>query len=107
MGNAAVDYWSYEFKRYVQQRAEMGAHVRLLEADYKTCVRDGLSVARALYELAGLPWTREGEAAMRQWDIDNPRHKLGSYGYSLADYGWCEDRIYEAFGSVAVEWKGK
>jgi hypothetical protein len=102
VGNAAVDYWAYEFKRYVRQRAEMGSHVRLLEADYNRCVSDGLSVARELYELAGMPWTREGEAAMRQWDIDNPRHKLGSYGYSLEDYGWSEARIYEAFGPVAL-----
>ena len=107
VGTVAVDYWSYEFKRYVQQLAEKSAQVRLLEADYSRCVSDGLSVARELYELAGLPWTREGEAAMRQWDIDNPRHKLGSYGYCLEDYGWSEDKIAGAFGPVAAEWKGK
>ena len=107
VGNAAVDYWAYEFKRYIEQRLQMGSHVRLIEADYNTCVSDGLSVARELYELAGLPWTREGEAAMRQWDIDNPRHKLGSYGYRLEDYGWSEASIYEAFGPVAQQWKGK
>jgi hypothetical protein len=107
VGNAAVDYWAYEFKRYVEQRAAMAPHVRLLEADYSRCVSDGIGVARDLYDLAGLPWTREGEAAMRQWDIANPRHKLGSYGYSLEDYGWSEGRIYEAFGPVAAEWKGK
>ena len=44
---------------------------------------------------------------MRQWDIANPRHKLGSYGYSLEDYGWSEERIAEAFGPVAEEWRGK
>ena len=107
VGNAAVDYWAYEFKRYIEQRAARGAHVRLLEADYNICVSDGISVARDLYDLAGLPWTREGEAAMRRWDIDNPRHKLGSYGYSLEDYGWSEDKIYAAFGPVAQQWKGK
>ena len=107
VGNAAVDYWTYEFKRYVEQLASKGAHVRLLEADYNRCVSDALSVARELYELADLAWTREGETAMRQWDMDNPRHKLGSYGYRLEDYGWSETGIYEAFGPVAAEWKGK
>jgi hypothetical protein len=85
----------------------MGANVRLLETDYSRCVSDGLGVARELYDLAGLPWTREGEAAMRQWDIDNPRHKLGTYGYDLEDYGWSEAKIDEAFGPVAREWRGR
>jgi len=107
VGNYTVDYWAYELKRYLKQLAEKGAEVRLLEADYNVCVSDGLSVARELYELAGMPWTKEGEAAMRQWDIDNPRHKLGSYGYQLEDYGWSEEKIAEAFGPVAEEWRGK
>jgi len=107
VGQYTVDYWAFELKRYLEQRAAMGSHVRLLEADYNRCVSDGLSVARELYELAGLPWTREGEAAMRQWDIDNPRHKLGSYGYSLGDYDWSEQKIAAAFGPVAEQWRGK
>lgn len=107
VGQYTVDYWAYEFKRYVKQRAEMGSNVRLLEADYSRCVSDGIGVAQELYALHGLPWTREGEAAMRQWDIDNPRHKLGSYGYSLDDYGWSAEKIEQAFGPVAPEWRGK
>ena len=107
VGQYTVDNWAYETKRYLQQREDKGPEVRLLECDYKTSVADGTSIARDLYDLAGLPWTREGEAAMRQWDIDNPRHKLGSYGYDLEDYGWSEEKIAEAFGPVAEEWRGK
>ena len=107
VGQYTVDIWAYETKRYLAQREEMGPEVRLVEADYNTCVSDGLSVARQVYEAHGLPWTDAGEAAMRQWDIDNPRHKLGSYGYDLADYGWSEEKIAEAFGPVAEEWRGK
>ena len=44
---------------------------------------------------------------MRQWDIDNPRHKLGSYGYALEDYGWNQDKIEAAFGPIAREWRGR
>ena len=107
VGQYTVDYWGYELKRYLRQRQEMGADVRLIEADYNRCVSDGLSVAREVYELHNFPWTREGEAAMRQWDLDNPRHKLGSYGYTLEDYGWSEEKIAEAFGPVTEEWRGK
>jgi hypothetical protein len=107
VGQYTVDIWAYETKRYLQQLKDKGPQVRLLEADYNTCVEDGISVARDLYDLAGLPWTREGEAAMRLWDVDNPRHKLGSYGYDLEDYDWSEARIDEAFGPVAQEWRGK
>jgi hypothetical protein len=107
VGRYTIDYWGFELARYLQQRAEMPASVRLLEVDYSRCVSDGLSVARDLYDLAGMPWTNEGEAAMRQWDIDNPRHKLGSYGYSLEDYGWSEEKIADAFGPVVEEWRSK
>lgn len=107
VGQYTIDIWAYELKRFLAQRAAMGAHVRLLEADYNVCVSDGLSVARDLYDLAGLPWSRQGEAAMRQWDTANPRHKLGVYGYDLEDYGWSAEKIAEAFGPVAAEWEGK
>lgn len=106
VGNYTVDYWSFELKRYLRQRDELAGKVKLLETPYNRCVSDALSVARELYELAGLPWTVEGEAAMRQWDIDNPRHKLGSYGYQLEDYGWSVEKVEEAFGPVAIEWHG-
>lgn len=107
VGDYTVHYWAYELKRYLGQLQEKGSNVRLIEADYNRCVSDALSVAREVYELADLPWTKEGEAAMRQWDIDNPRHKLGSYGYALEDYGWSEERLAEAFGPVAEEWRGR
>ena len=107
VGDYTVHFWAFELKRYLKQRDELAGRVRLLETPYTRCVNDALSVARELYELAGLPWTPEGEAAMRQWDIDNPRHKLGSYGYSLEDYGWNAEKIEEAFGPVAVEWRGR
>jgi hypothetical protein len=107
VGQYTIDYWAYELKRYLAQLAGKGPEVRLLEADYGACVSDGIGVARDLYDLAGLAWTRDGEAAMRQWDIDNPRHKLGAYGYELADYGWSEEKIAEAFGPVVDQWRGK
>ena len=102
-----VEYWSYELNRHLRHKAELGSRLRMVETPYSRCVNDALSVARELYELAGLPWTPEGEAAMRQWDIDNPRHKLGSYGYKLEDYGWDEDKVEQAFGPVGREWRGR
>ena len=107
VGNYTIDYWAYELKRYLAQRKELGDRVRIVETPYRRCVSDALNVAREVYELAGLPWTKEGEAAMRQWEIDNPRHKLGSYSYALEDYGWNETKIVEAFGPVAREWRGR
>lgn len=102
-----VDYWSYELNRYQMQKAALGDSIRLVEADYKTCVADGISVARETYAKAGLPWTTEGEAAMRQWDIGNPRHKLGSYDYKLEDWGWSSATIEAAFGPSGPDWRGR
>lgn len=104
--NETVEYWSYELNRYQMQRSALRDTVRLVEAPYQTCVSDGLSVARAIYEKHGLPWTPEGEAAMRQWDIDNPRHKLGSYDYKLEDWGWSAEKVEQAFGPIGAEWRG-
>jgi Sulfotransferase family len=107
VGNYTIDFWAYELKRYLAQREALGSKVRIVEAPYRRCVSDAISVAREVYELADRPWTREAEAAMRQWDVDNPRHKLGSYGYALEDYGWNAAKIAAAFGAVAEQWRGR
>ncbi len=107
VGQYTIDYWAFELKRFLSQRAAMGTDVRLVEVDYNRCVSDGLSVAREVYDAHNLPWTCAGEAAMGQWDTANPRHKLGVYGYDLEDYGWSAEKIAEAFGPVAAEWEGK
>lgn len=107
MGDETVEYWSYELNRYQQQRRALGSRLRIVETPYTRCLNDALSVAREVYALHNFPWTREGEQAMRQWDIDNPRHKLGSYGYALEDYGWTAEKVEDAFGPIAQEWRGR
>lgn len=101
-----VEYWSYELNRYQEQRRVLGDRIRIVETPYRRCGDDALSVAQEVYALAGMPWTAEGERAMRQWEQKNPRHKLGSYGYSLEDYGWTKDRVEAAFGPIAQQWRG-
>ncbi len=106
LGNSTVEYWSYELNRYQAQRRELGDEIRVLETPYRRCVDDALGVTRAAYELHGLSWTREGEEAMLAWERSNPRHKLGSYDYSLEDYGWTTKRVEQAFGPIAESWRG-
>jgi Sulfotransferase family len=101
-----VEYWSYELQRYQEQRRKLSTRIRIMEVPYRRCVNDALSVAKELYELHNLPWTAEAEAAMRKWDHENPRHKLGSYGYSLEDYAWSQERVEQAFGPIAKQWQG-
>ena len=105
LGDETVEYAVHELSRYVRQRRELEGRVRLLEIGYKRCVNDAMNVARELFDLAGLPWTEEGEAGMRGWEERNPRHKLGSYGYSLEDYGWSKDKVKAAFGPIEEEWR--
>ena len=106
MADELIEYWVYELNRYQRQVAELGDSLRLVETPYNRCVNDALSVAREVYEMHNFPLTPEGEAAMRQWDVDNPRHKLGSYTYSLEDYGWSREKVEEAFGQIAIDWRG-
>lgn len=107
MGDETVEYWSYELNRYQHQRGALGNRLRIVETSYNRCVNDALNVAREIYALHDLPWTREGEKAMRQWDIDNPRHKLGAYDYALENYGWTAEKVEQAFGPIAQEWRGQ
>jgi hypothetical protein len=106
LGDQTVEYWSYELNRYREQRRWLGARIRILETPYRRCVDDALGVARELYALHSIPWTREREEAMLEWERNNPRHKLGSYGYSLEDYGWTAKRVEKAFGPIADTWRG-
>ena len=106
MGDETVEYWAYELSRYQRQKAELGTSLRLVEAPYTRCVNDALSVAREVYEVAGLARSSEAETAMRDWDRRNPRHKLGAYGYALEDYGWNAERVEAAFGPIAQTWRG-
>jgi hypothetical protein len=107
MADICVEYWAYELHRYERQRKELGNKLRIVETPYNRCVNDALSVAREVYELHNFPWTTEGEKAMRQWDMDNPRHKLGSYGYALKDYGWSAEKVEAAYGPIAQQWRGR
>lgn len=107
MGDETVEYWSYELNRFQEQKRALGDRLRIVETPYSRCVNDAISVAREVYALAGLPWTPQGEAAMRAWDEMNPRHKLGSYGYALEDYGWSTERVEAAFGPIATQWRGR
>ena len=107
VGDEVVDYWRYELDRHQKQKAELADSLRLVEVPYSRCVNDAMSVAREVYDRHSFPLTPEGETAMRRWDTDNPRHKLGSYSYRLEDYGWSGERIEAAFGQIARDWKGK
>jgi hypothetical protein len=60
---------------------------------YSAISRDPVAATGAIYEFAGLPFTRESEAGMRAWLAANPADKHGRHSYSLADYGLTEARV--------------
>ncbi|MEZ5743079.1 MAG: sulfotransferase [Sphingomonadaceae bacterium] len=106
MGDETVEYWSFELARYRRQKAELGDRLKIVETPYSRCVNDAMAVAQEVFALAGLELDAASEAAMNDWEARNPRHKLGSYGYALEDYGWSAARVEEAFGPVAGQWRG-
>jgi Sulfotransferase family len=105
-GDETVEYWSFELNRYQQQRRALENRIRIVEATYQECVSDALGIAREVYSQHGLPWTMQGEQAMLAWEQKNPRHKKGSYDYSLEEYGWNAVRVEQAFGPIAELWRG-
>ncbi len=108
VGQYTVDIWAYETKRYLQQLKDKGPRSSAAGSGLQRLRQRRPFTSRAISTISpACPGPSEGEAAMRQWDVDNPRHKLGSYGYALEDYGWSEEKIAEAFGPVAEDWRGR
>ena len=60
-------------------------------------VRSPEPVIEKLSRFAGIPLDGASRARMLQWNAGNPKDKHGRHDYSLAEYGYTEERIEEVF----------
>jgi len=106
VADETVEYWAYELHRFLAQIDKLGDKVRIVQTPYGDVIADPISVAKQVYELHNFPWTKEGEERMLNWKKNNPRHKHGKNEYALEDYGWSVEKVEEAFGQIAIDWRG-
>jgi hypothetical protein len=105
-GRESVEYWSYEMRRYWEQRRTLGSGIRVVEVPYRRLLTDAMGIAREVHATHGLPLTPAGEADLRAWEVGNPVHKHGKFHYDLADFRWEAADVERAFGEVAEQWRG-
>ena len=101
VGRQAMTFWGESMRRFAQDRHALGGRLNLLEVPYLDLVQDPFPVIQAFYERAGVPFTKQGEAAMKRWSEANQQHKFGKAVYSLERYGLSAEAINDEFGIAA------
>ena len=82
-------------RRHFRNRERMGLNV--LDIPYSASVGSPGTVIEKIYQFAGIPLSEGSRARMLKWNAGNPKDKHGRHDYSLADYGYTEERIDEVF----------
>ena len=69
-----------------------------VDVSYPQLEQDPMGAARAVYQRLGRPLQPAAEARMRQWVVENPRHRHGPHRYDLDRFGLSETEVLDAFG---------
>ena len=64
---------------------------------YRDLASDPVGAVRGVYDFAGIDFTLQTEAGVRDWLAANPADKHGRHVYSLADYGLTEDHVRSVY----------
>ena len=93
----AMDEFANEMERHLAWReAYPGAPV--LDVAFKEIVRDGMGVARRIYDFLQLEWSPATEARIGQWLAENDQQKE-KLDYSLAEVPFDEAQCRRCFAS--------
>ena len=82
-------------RRHFRNRERMGLAV--LDVPYPKLVKAPESVIREIYRFVGEPLSDASLKRMMDWNNDNPKNRHGRHVYSLAEYGYSEEKIAEVF----------
>lgn len=78
--------------------------VRVLDLRFRDLVADPVAVVRQVYDHAGMDFTEQSQAAVRQWWHDNPADKHGAHRYELSDYGLTRDQVESVYADYIAEY---
>jgi hypothetical protein len=82
-------------RRHFRNRERMG--LGILDVPYSELVRSPEAVIEKVYRFCGIPLSDGSRARMMEWNDNNPKDKHGRHRYSLAEYGYTEQKIQEVF----------
>ncbi|HET7203542.1 MAG TPA: sulfotransferase [Steroidobacteraceae bacterium] len=82
-------------RRHFRNRERM--RLDILDIPYSELVRSPEVVIEKVYAFANVPLSDGSRARMMAWNDGNPKDKHGRHGYSLAEYGYTEQKIQEVF----------
>ena len=71
----------------------------ILDVAYEDLRSKPIEIAERIYQLAGMPLTDEGRAAMLDWEANNAQGKHGEHRYTLQEFGLEDATIEQAFPS--------
>ena len=69
----------------------------ILDLSFQEITENGAAAVRKVYEFVGMPFTREAEHGVRDWERANPKDKHGKAAYSAASIGSSDDEIRKVF----------
>lgn len=90
--------------RHMDWRAR-NPHIQVLDLAFRDVVKDGLSVARTVYDFAGIDLSPGALSAIRAWEADNPKGKHGEAKYSAQDVGSTDAEIANIFSRYTTAFK--
>lgn len=97
IGETQLDLWSRAFHAFHDARPRYDA-AQFVDVDFADLRADPLGTTRGIYEVFGLDWTPEAEAAVAAVAREAATGKAApSHRYSLDDYGLTETEVRSAF----------
>jgi hypothetical protein len=90
--------WAGFLGRYEAARERIGPH-RFIDIKYEDVVKAPLDQARPAMAKLGIPMTKEAEAAMSEWLVENARDKRAAHHYSLEQFGLTQEMLEKDFES--------
>jgi hypothetical protein len=91
-----MEIWACGAERGIEARKQF-PEAQFYDLHFDDFVSDSVGQVRKAYEQFGIEWTAECEAAMRQWNEDNPQHKHGKHGHKGEQLALSGEQIRERF----------
>jgi len=96
VGAQVCERYSWALTRCMRSRERYESD-RFLDVDYRDVQRDPMAAVRRIYAWLGLDLTKAAEAAMSVWLAENDRSNRPAHHYTLAEFGFTESGLAEAF----------
>ena len=96
LGEELLHLWHDGQTRMMAVRRE-NPDLPIHDMRYRDLTADPVAAVRGVYDFAGIDFTSQTEAGVRDWLANNPADKHGRHTYSLADYGLTEDRVRSVY----------